>query len=78
MVNCMRSFKDFYKQYVIENRRFLIMINIVLFVFLPVYSVYVNLWSYRHSPENVMTSFMLMVTILFISLSILVPISFDW
>lgn len=75
MVNCMRSFKDFYKQYIVENRRILITVNLILFVLLPVYSGYVQVWNYnRFSPGNIMTSFITMVTVLFVALSILVPI----
>ena len=74
MVNCMRTFKDFYKQYVVENRRILITVNLILFVLLPIYSGYVQFWNYKLSPQNMMTSFIMMVTILFIVLSILVPI----
>ena len=70
----MRTFNDFYKQYIIENRRILITVNLILLILLPVYSGYVQRWNYKYSSQSVVTSFILIVTILFIVLSILVPI----
>ena len=74
MVNCMKSFKDFYKQYLYENRRILTVVNVILFVFLPLYAGYMQIWSYRMSIQLAITNFIGIVTVLFISLSILVPI----
>ena len=74
MVHCMRTFKDFYKQYVLENRRVLIAANLVLFVLLPIYCGYVQVWNYKYSKDIIGTTFIMMVTILFIALSILLAI----
>ena len=74
MVNGMRSFKDFYKQYLYENRRILVVANVILFVFLPLYAGYMQIWSYRMSIQTAVTNLMGMINFAFIPLSILVPI----
>lgn len=74
MVSCMKSFRQFFKHYIYENRRLYIALNTIICVILLIFNVYMAKWTYHTKMEYIAQSFMMASSMIFCVLAIVTPI----